>query len=102
MALSRFLMAGTYVMVEGEKVQVPHTTIEIAFFELALLFGGTNIPKSRKDKSPVLPDDAPEGQVREYLKTLPTAVVIELWNALGKACPGWGPKVDEGEADPKN
>jgi hypothetical protein len=102
--LSRFLMGGSYIMSGSEKVNVPHTAAEVAVFEISLLFAGTNIPLSDTDPAPVLNVGASPEDVQGYLGTIPSAVLVEIWQALGKAVPGWGPKksaeeVNKEEAD---
>ena len=94
-SLSRYLMGGSFVMVDGQNVPVPHTSIEIAVFEISLLFGGTNIPKGENDPTPVLADNATQAEVSGFVGALPPAVTLEIWGALGKAVPGWGPKTQE-------
>ena len=91
-ALSRYLMGGTFVVVDGQKIPVPHTSIEIAVFEISTLFGGSNIPKGKKDPTPVLADDASREEVAAFVGAWPPTVTQEVWAALGKAVPGWGPK----------
>jgi len=100
-ALARYLMGGTFVVVDEQKVPVPHANIEIALFEVSTLFGGTNIPKGENDPTPVLADNASVAEITAFLESLPAPVVMEIWTALGKAVPGWGPKTPAGEA-PKN
>lgn len=93
--LSRFLMGGAFIMQGTEKVNVPHTAAEVAVFQISLLFAGTNIPLSDTDPAPVLNVGASPEMVQEYLGTLPSTVLVEIWQALGTAVPGWGPKMSE-------
>ena len=89
--LSRFYAEGRITFIDGQRFTYPWSNIEIAIRQLAMLFGGTNIPISEKNKNPVLKQDADIAEVEAYLGTLSTPVIKELWAALGKAVPGWGP-----------
>ncbi|HMN11157.1 MAG TPA: hypothetical protein PKD55_02385 [Bellilinea sp.] len=72
--------------------------LEIAWRELALAFGGTTIPTSETDPTPILHPDARMEEVEAKLKLMPLPMVVELWKALGKANPLWGPQLaPEGE-----
>lgn len=97
----------------GEKNR---TWLEVAWMELALAFGGTNIPA--EEGVPILGDDLiidpsdPEAKVTEKIETvtsvlqaMPTQMVSELWSALGRANPLLGPVLPstappEAEASP--
>ena len=87
------LLAQDKTRMEGDGtrvVQLP-TTLEIAIREIAVTYGGTNIPTSENDPTPVLKKDAAWEEVEELLKKMPRALVLELWDAVGEAVPGWGP-----------
>lgn len=72
---------------------------DIALVELSAIFGGSNFPASDSptfdpnspDYVRALPDDASEQAVREYLNTLPSAIVYRLWEKVKEVSPSWGP-----------
>lgn len=72
------------------------TWIEIAWKELSLSFGGTNIPG--EDGKPILGEKATPEQVYEVVKKMPMEMVVELWKALGEVHPLWGPRLFQEEA----
>jgi hypothetical protein len=63
--------------------------LEIAFREIALSFGGTNI---EIDKKPILHPDATVAQVEAVLAEMTVDMVTELWVVVGEANPFWGPR----------
>jgi hypothetical protein len=75
--------------------EFPPTHTEIAYREIALLFGGTNIPEDERPVedggTPVIKDGASLGQIEAVLKKMPHAMVMEIWGAIADAVPGWGP-----------
>ena len=79
------------VDLDGTRVSQMPTTLEIAIREIAVTFGGTNIPTSESDETPILRKDASVAEVESILKQMPRAMILELWNAVGEAVPGWGP-----------
>jgi hypothetical protein len=87
--LARFLQEGRVVIDEkGEKITFPWSIVESAVFQLSTLFAGTNLVDEKGKE--LLPENAKREKVADVLKTFPTAVVLELWSALGEAVPGWG------------
>ena len=90
-ALSRFYTEGRITFMDGQRFTYPWSNIEIAIRQLAMLFGGTNIPKSEQDASPALTEKASIAEIENFLGNLPTEVIKELWAALGQVAPGWGP-----------
>ena len=78
---------------DGVRHEYPLTLVEIAHREIALTFGGTNIPDD--DGKPILGENAPVGAIETVLKQMPHDLVMEIWKAIGEAVPGWGmaPKV---------
>jgi hypothetical protein len=76
---------------DGTRVSLMPTTLEIAMREIAVTFGGTNIPTSENDPAPVLRKGAALAEIESILKEMPRAMILELWNAVGDAVPGWGP-----------
>jgi hypothetical protein len=98
------LLATDKSRIEGDGtrvVQMP-TTLEIAIREIAVTYGGTNIPTSENDPTPVLKKDAVWVEVEELLKRMTRALVLELWDAVGEAVPGWGPAKPKAKAEAKN
>jgi hypothetical protein len=79
--------------VEGDGTRVTRltTTLEVAVCEIAVTFGGTNIPTSETDANPILKAGASRAEVEAILMDMPRAMVLEIWNAVGDAVPGWGP-----------
>lgn len=76
---------------DGTRVSEVTTTLEIAIKEVAVTFGGTNIPISETDPTPMIAEGASLAAVEAVVSRMPRAMVIEIWNAVGNACPGWGP-----------
>lgn len=111
LAMARFYDTNgrTVVLATGEKRGLGPHWIEIMWRELALLFAETNIPKAEGKPvedggEAILPPLASVTQVEAVLQNLPQALVEELWVGLGKAVPGWGPRMPqpEGEAGETN
>jgi hypothetical protein len=92
LAVSRILATDrSRIEIDGSRTSMLPTTLEIAMREIAVTFGGTNIPTSETDPAPVLKDNATVEQVEDLLKEMPRGMVFELWTAVGNAIPGWGP-----------
>ena len=53
---------------------------------------------------PILRKDASLAEIESILKEMPRLMILELWKAVGDACPGWGPakpkakSIEEAEA----
>ncbi len=95
--LSKFMLHNRmYRTPDGTQRELPPTWLENAHREIALSFGGTNIPKF-EDKpveeggEPILPENASIQEVEEVLKLMPQPMVLEIWKAVGAAYPKWGP-----------
>jgi len=77
--------------------ELPATFMEVVMRQLALTFGGTNIPNYKEVdgewipiEEPILKEgDRPE-KIEEVLGAMPTDLVQELWEALGEHVPNWG------------
>jgi len=94
--MARFLNRGKYVVSnEGASREDAPTLVEIMHREVALTFAGTNIEDD--DGKPVLKDNASVSSIEKVLKQLPYAMVLEIWEAIGDHCPGWGGKKVEAE-----
>jgi hypothetical protein len=94
--MSRFIYQNR-VTTDGAGVtrQAPPTSIEIAYREIALTFGGTTIPGS--DKQPILKPDASVLEVEACLRQMPHDLVMEIWGAVGDATLVWGPAKNKKE-----
>ena len=77
-----------------------NTTWEIAADELALTFGGTTLPHA---SSPTFDPDDPSfvpalkvsddaETIKNYLNSIPTQVVREMWSKVKDVAPNWGPE----------
>jgi hypothetical protein len=78
-------------MADGTRENLLPMTLEVAMREVAVTFGGTNIPTSETDPTPILQESATWEQVEDVLKDMPREMLSELWVAVGEAVPGWGP-----------
>ncbi|MEM4203776.1 MAG: hypothetical protein QXS54_06880, partial [Candidatus Methanomethylicaceae archaeon] len=79
---------------------VEHTWVEAMWLELALSFGGTNIPAD--ESKPVEEGGEPYIKVEDSIETrikklkeMPSSLVRELWDELGKVIRGWGPRRED-------
>jgi hypothetical protein len=107
--MSKFLAHRRMVLDRsGERVDMPPTSMEIAFREIAMTFGGTTIPKD-PDKpvadggEPIIKDNASVGDVEQILRRMPPPMMREIWSAVGKSYPFWGPVENaEDSAEPPN
>jgi hypothetical protein len=98
------------IELDGTRTVLLPMTLEVAMREVAVTFGGTNIPMSDDDPTPILKEGASWEQVEEMLKFMPRDMLIELWIAVGEAVPGWGPakpkqkpeEKSEEDSEPKN
>jgi hypothetical protein len=89
---SKFLLHNRVIeTADGVRRELPPTWLEIAYREIALTFGGTNIPVSDEDDTPVLAEDASIQEIEKFLAEAPQGLVMEIWKALGAAYPKWGP-----------
>ena len=80
---------------EGRKEQPP-TNMEIAFREVALSFGGTNIPADpekpvEEGGQPFIETGQPVELIEKALREMPRDMFMEIWKAVGEAYPYWGP-----------
>ena len=116
LAMSQFMARDRFVVFpDGARALRQITTEEIAMREIALTFGGTTIPAvreavdtevkkqaTRTSGALLLPEDATIAAVEGVLCSMPPAMVKEIWEAVGQACPPWGPQLpnqkDEGQA----
>lgn len=83
---SKFMLYNRMVMdITGNRREQPPTWLEIAHREIALTFGGTNIPETELKKGATLQE------VEVFLKTMPQPMIIELWKKIGEIYKDWGP-----------
>lgn len=86
----------------GDREEVGLIGIEIAHRQIALTFGGTNIPRHDDPSKPILKDDASIEDIEWILGAMPPDMVMELWEAVGDTYPFWGPaKSVEKDLDPE-
>ena len=101
LAMQKFMAHNRHeIGADGVTREYPPTTMEVCHRELSLTFGGTNIPSDigkpvAEGGEPVLKVGASLQEIENVLREMPPEMVIELWEALGEAVPGWGilPKV---------
>lgn len=96
LSMQRFLLQGRIEVSDGVRRDFPPTNTEICHRELALTFGGTTIPadidKPLADGGkPVIAEGAKIETIEAVLRSMPHALVLELWDALADAVVGWGP-----------
>jgi hypothetical protein len=92
--MAKFMSANRYYTTrDGVRHEQPANWIEIEYREIALTFGGTNIPidPERPDSGPILNDKAKLLEIEAVLKSMPQEMVNEIWKAVGEANPTWGP-----------
>jgi hypothetical protein len=95
------------IELDGTRTTMLPMTLEVAMREVAVTFGGTNIPTSETDPTPVLKEGVSYEKVEKILEEMPREMLLELWIAVGDAIPGWGPKKqkpapEDNEEEPKN
>ena len=96
--LSKFMVHNrTVVHPDGSTSERTVTTLEVMHREIALTFGGTNIPADyskpvAEGGEPFIPENATIEQVEAALRRMPHKMVLEVWKEIGAAYPGWGPQ----------
>jgi hypothetical protein len=85
---------------DGTIEEFPAVGPEIAHRQIALCFGGTNIPRGKEKEGedgfkPILGEKATLSQIEKILAIMPPEMITEIWKAVGKSYPYWGP-VDMG------
>jgi hypothetical protein len=100
LALSRFFASTRDVInAEGKMDRYGWSQLDVAMEEIALLFAGTNIKAGDFDDTitgpeadkPVLSQGVSLDEVKSFLTKLPYATVMEIFDAIGKSVPFWGP-----------
>jgi hypothetical protein len=101
LVMAKFLNGGSVTFGStGTSRELPPAWLDVCHLEIALTFGGTNIPKDDDVLVPVLPADASIDEVRMLLSQMPQEMVLEIWEAVGEAVPSWGPKKDQAPGKP--
>jgi hypothetical protein len=95
--ISKFLVQARVITgPDGVRREYPPTDTEIMHREIALTFGGTNIPATDKPVEeggePIIKSGDPVEIIEALLRQMPHEMVIEIWEALGEAVPNWGPQ----------
>ena len=95
---------------DGSLEEFPPVWTEIAHRQIALCFSKTNIPqgdaKEGEDEfKPIIKEGAALSKIEGILTLMPPDLVDEIWRAVGKAYPIWGPAdltpEDDNDDDPK-
>ena len=81
---------------DGVRREYPPTNTEISHREIALTFFGTNIPADpdkpvEEGGDPILKVGDNTETIEAMLRKMPHEMVIEIWDAIAEAVPGWGP-----------
>jgi hypothetical protein len=92
-------------MYQGRSIDNITVTHEIIHREIAMTFGGTNIPLTKEENDeivlvtnkdgeiiPILQENATVQEIEAVLLKMPNEMVMEIWEAVGEANPTWGPK----------
>lgn len=86
---SKFLLHNRVITTpEGVQYDQPPTSLEIAFRELALTCGGTNL--ERRNGAPAIPEGASVDYIENILAEFPPDLIRELWEELARLFPRWG------------
>jgi hypothetical protein len=77
-------------------VEIDMSNMEIAIQEIAILFDGTNIPWDPKEPvekggKPLVRREDGIDAIKTVISIMPADLVTELWIALRRASPSWGP-----------
>ena len=99
LALTRYMGTGkaTYKADGGMETEGGPSWLDILFFQIATLFGGTNIPVD-PDKpvsdggKPFISEKSTVSANQERLKKMPMEMVSEIADSIAEYVPGWGPK----------
>lgn len=92
---------------DGTIEEYPPVWTEIAHRQIALCFDETNIPQGEATEGeegfiPIIKKGATISKIEGILTVMPPDVVEEIWRAVGRSYPIWGPAdLNENGADPK-
>lgn len=103
--MARFLNSGKVTISrEGTSRDLGPTWVDVAHREIAILFAGTNIPSGEKSVEeggdPLVKPDLGIEKIEAILREMPHAMIVEIWQAVARTNPGWGPKVLPPEGTP--
>jgi hypothetical protein len=99
LSLSTYMSKGksTYRPDGGLETEDSPAWLDILFYQIALLFGGTNIPAD-PDKpvsdggKPYIANKATMDEILNKLRRMPMEMISEIADAISESVPGWGPK----------
>jgi hypothetical protein len=99
LALTRYMSTGKAIFHPegGMETEGGPSWLDILFFQIALLFGGTNIPVD-PDKpvsdggKPFISEKSTTSVNEERIKKMPMEMVSEIADKIAEHVPGWGPK----------
>jgi len=106
LAMARFFATKRTRILQDGMVEESYTTgTEVMHREIALTFGGTNIPLDpekpvEKGGAPLIDPTLSKIDIEEKLKDLPGMMLKEIWGHVGEAVPNWGPEDPKGR--PRN
>ena len=99
LALTRFMNTGKaiYKPDGGMETEGSPSWLDVLVYEIALLFGGTNIPADADkpvsdDGKPFISPKSSMSTIEAKLHTMPMDMLAEIADQIAKYIPGWGPK----------
>lgn len=99
LALTTFMSRGKAIYTKDGALETEDSPswLDVLFFQIATLFGGTNIPSDPNKKvsdggKPYIDPEAKLDEIMAKLKGMPMEMVAEIADAIAVAVPGWGPK----------
>lgn len=99
LALTRYMNTGKaiYNADGGMETEGSPSWLDILFYEIALLFGGTNIPADADkpvsdDGKPFISEKSTMASIEAKLRKMPMEMVAEIADKIAECVPGWGPK----------
>ena len=99
LALTRYMNTGKATIRPdgGMETEGAPSWLDILLYEIALLFGGTNIPADPESPvedggEPVISTKAKTETIQRKLGEFPMEMIAEIGDAMADAVPGWGPK----------
>jgi hypothetical protein len=99
LALTSYIGKGkaTYKPDGGLETEDSPSWLDVLFFQIALLFGGTNIPDDPDNPvedggKPFISASANRDAILAKLKKMPMEMISEIADAIAEIVPGWGPK----------
>lgn len=99
LALTRYMNTGKsiYTADGGVETEGSPSWLDILFYEIALLFGGTNIPADANksvsdDGKPFISTKSTTAVIEAKLQSMPMEMISEIADQIAEHVPGWGPK----------